>query len=131
MTDGFEVSIDPKDLAEFHIAMENLDPEKVLSREEWRNFLTPLKRELRTYPNKLDNQKYVRTFNLKRNWQYTVYSPKHAEIYNMAEYVGWVQGIDQATIHEGRWTKAIPLADTRLGEWIEKLSAKIGRIWVR
>jgi len=130
MPDGFEVSIDPRDLAEFHIAMENLDPDKVL-KDEWRGFLTPLKRELRTYPDKLPNQKYVRKYLLKRNWKYTVYSPRHAEMVNLTPYAGWVQGIGKATIHEGRWSTAVEVADTRLEEWVRKLSAKFGKIWTR
>ena len=130
MTDKFEAYIDPKDLAEFHIVMDNLDPDKVLA-DEWRGFLTPLKRELRTYPAPPPNSKYIRTYNLKQKWQYTVYSPRHAEIGNMAEYAGWVQGVDKATIHEGRWDTAAEVVDTRLEEWIKKLSDRFGRIWTR
>ena len=130
MTDGFEVSIDPKDLAEFHIAMENLDPEKVL-KEEWRSLLVPLKRELRTYPAEIPGQKYKRTGNLKRNWQYAVLSAKSAEVSNMASYAGWVQGVGQAEVHQGRWSIMMEVGERHLQEWIEKLSAKIGRIWTR
>ena len=130
MTDNFTAYIDPKDLAEFHICMDNLDPDKVLA-DEWRGFLTPLQRELRTYPPMLPNQKYVRKYHLKQNWQYTVYSPRHAEIGNAAAYAGWVQGVDKATIHEGRWSTAMEVVDTRLEEWVKKLSEKFGRIWTK
>jgi hypothetical protein len=130
VTDNFEVSIDPRDLAEFYICMENLDPDKVLA-EEWRGFLVPLQRELRTYPPRLPNQKYIRTFNLKRNWQYTVYSPRHAELNNLAAYAGWVEGVEQAAVHQGRWPIAVEVADTRLEEWISRLADKFGRIWTK
>jgi len=128
MTDEFKVYIDPKDLAEFNICMENLDPAEVL-KDEWRGFLVPLKREFRNYPPELANQKYKRTYNLKQNWQYAVLNPTTAEITNMATYAGWVQGVEQAGIHEGRWPVAVEVADTRLEEWISKLSAKFGKIW--
>jgi hypothetical protein len=124
----FEAFIDPKDLAEFHIAMENLDPDKVI---DWRPFLTPLKRELRTYPPPPEGSKYIRTGNLRRNWQYVVHSPKHAELSNMATYAGWVQGVEQAAIHQDRWPVAVSVADTRLTEWVKSLAEKIGRIWIR
>ena len=126
-----EAYIDPKDLAEFYICMENLDPAKVLE-GEWRPFLVSLKRELRTYPPKLPNQKYVRTFNLKQNWQYAVLSPTSAEVSNAATYAGWVQGVDQnIEFHKGRWPVAVEVADTRLEEWVKELSKKFGRIWTR
>ena len=69
--------------------------------------------------------------NLKRNWQYVVHSPTHAEMSNLATYAGWVQGVEQAEIHQGRWPVAVKVAETRLEEWIDKLSQKIGRIWTR
>ena len=128
--DGFEAYIDPKDLAEFHIAMDNLDPDKVLA-SEWRNLLVPMKRELRDYPPMLPNQKYKRTMNLRRNWQYAVLSPRAAQMENLAKYAGWVQGVEQAGIHEGRWTKAIPLAEKHLEAWVKKLAEKIGRVWTK
>ena len=130
MTDNFTASIDPKDLAEFHICMENLDPDKVLA-DEWRPFLVPLKRELRTYAAPPPGSKYKRTFNLKRNWQYAVLSPREAEIGNAADYAGYVQGVEQAAIHQGRWPVAVTVAEKHLEEWIRKLSEKFGRIWTK
>ena len=126
----FDAYIDPKDLAEFHIAMENLDPDKIM-RDEWRNFLVPLKKALRTYPDMLSGQKYQRTYNLKRKWQYKVYSPNHAEITNMAKYAGWVQGVEQAQIHQGRWPVAVTVAEKFLAEFIEKLAKRVGRVWTK
>ena len=130
MTDDFQAFIDPKDLAEFHIAVENLNPEKVL-REEWRTLLVPMKRELRTYPAPPPGSRYVRTHNLKRNWQYAVLSPTKAEMSNLAAYAGWVQGVEQAEIHKDRWPIAVTVAEKHLKEWMDKLSQKIGRIWAR
>ena len=125
-----EAEINPRDLLEFHIAMDHLYPEKILE-GEWRPFLVPLKRELRTYPPKLPGQKYVRTFNLKRNWQYAVLSPTSAEVTNAASYAGWVQGIEQADIHVGRWSRMVDVGTKHLAEFVEKLAAKAGRVWVR
>ena len=125
-----EAYIDPKDLAEFYICMDNLDPERILE-GEWPGLLTPLKKELRTYPPKLPKQKYVRTFNLKRNWQYAVLSPTSAEIGNAAAYAGWVQGVEQAGIHVGRWDRAVDVAEKHLADFIERLGKKVLRIWTR
>lgn len=130
MTDEFTAYIDPKDLAEFHIAMEHID-QVVQMDHEWRDFLVPLKRELRTYPAMLPGQKYKRTYNLKRNWQYVIHPNARAEMTNMAKYAGWVQGVEQAEIHQGRWAVAFKVADERLTEFIEKLSKKIGRVWTK
>ena len=121
---------DPKDLLEFHIMMENLDPEKVLA-GEWRGFLVPMQRELRTYPAPPQGSKYKRTFNLKRNWQYAVLSPRSAEVSNMAAYAGRVQGIEQAPVHVGRWSKMVDVAEKHLDEFVKKLSDKFGKIWIR
>ena len=128
MPDEFVGFIEPKDLAEFHICMDRINPDKVI---KWREFLVPLKRGLRTYPPPLPDQKYKRTYNLKRNWQYAVHSPRHAEMTNPATYAGWVQGVEQAQIHEGRWPIAVKVANVRLEEFIKSISEKIGRIWIR
>jgi len=128
--DDFEAYIEPKDLAEFHLAMEHID-QVCEMKNHWRDLLVPLKRELRTYPAKLPGQKYERTFNLKRNWQYAVLSPGEAEMSNLAAYAGWVQGVEQAEIHQGRWPIAFTVAEQHLKEFIEELSKKIGRIWTR
>ena len=130
MTDNFEAYINPKDLQEFHIAMDHLEPEKILE-GEWRPFLAPLKRELRTYPAPPQGSKYVRTFNLKRNWQYAILSPTSAEVGNAALYAGWVQGIGQADIHVDRWPKAVTIAEEHLHEFIKRLAKKVERIWTR
>lgn len=126
----FEVYINPKDLQEFHICMDNLDPERIL-KGEWRPFLVPLKRELRTYPAPPPDSKYVRTFNLKRNWQYAVLSPTVAEVGNAATYAGWVQGVEQAGIHVGRWDRAVDVAERHLLKFIERLGKKVLRVWIR
>jgi hypothetical protein len=125
-----EAYFEPKDLLEFHIMMDNLHPDKVLE-GEWRGFLTPLKRDLRVYAPPPMGSKYVRTFNLKRNWQYAVLSPTSAEVTNMATYAGWVQGVEQAPIHEGRWPKAITKVEEHLEAFVKRLSEKFGRIWIR
>jgi len=130
MTDTFTASIDPKDLLEFHIAMDHLQPDKLLE-NEWRPFMLPMQRELRVYPAKLPNQKYVRTLNLKRNWQYAVLSPTSAEIGNAAIYAGYVQGVEQAAIHVGRWSKMVDIGEKHLEAFIEKLSKKVERVWTR
>jgi len=130
MTDTFEAYINPKDLQEFHICMDNLHPDKVLE-GEWRPFLVPLQRELRTYPPPPMGSKYVRTFNLKRNWQYAVLSPTSAEIGNAAIYAGWVQGVEQAAVHVGRWPMAVTVAEKHLEAFIDRLAKKVERIWVK
>jgi hypothetical protein len=130
VSDSFEAYVNPKDLQEFYICMDDLHPDKVLE-GEWRQFLTPLQRELRTYPPPPVGSKYVRTFNLKRNWQYAVLSPTEAEIGNCAVYAGWVQGVEQAAVHVGRWKQATLIAQEHLDQFIERLSKKVERVWVR
>ena len=125
-----EASIDPKDLLEFHIAMDHLHPDKLMG-DEWRPFLVPLQRELRTYPAPPDGSRYIRTFNLKRNWQYAVLSPTAAEIGNAATYAGWVQGVEQAAIHQDRWSRMVDIGEKHLAALIEKLGKKVDRIWTR
>jgi len=130
MTDNFEASIDPKDMLEFHIAMEHLDPGALL-KDEWRGFLVPMKRELREYPPKLPDQKYIRTFHLRESWQYKVLSPTEAQMQNLAVYAGWVQGVAQAPIHENRWKKAVEVAEEHLERLVKKLADKAGKVWER
>ena len=100
----FHAEIDPRDLLEFHICMENLNPERVLE-GEWGPFLRSMQLDLKEYPPMLPNQKYKRTFNLRNSWLYAVLRPTEAEIGNAATYAGWVQGERQAAIHQGRWSK--------------------------
>jgi hypothetical protein len=126
----FHAEINPKDLLEFHIAMENLQPEKVLE-GEWGPFLRSMQLDLQEYPPELPNQKYKRTGNLKRSWMYAVLSPTSAEIGNVATYAGWVQGEDQAAIHVGRWQKMREIGEEALELFVSKLSAKVGRVWTR
>ena len=130
MSDDFKGFIEDRDLAEFHLDMKRI--RKVFGeKDHWRNLLTPLKRELRKYPPELMGQKYIRKYHLKRNWQYVVHSPEKAELYNNAGYAGWVQGIEQADIHQGRWSQAIPLADKYLQKHLDTLWEKIKRIWTK
>ena len=129
MSDNFEAYIDPKDLAEFHLVMEKLEPDKLIDR--WRNLLVPLKRDLRNYPPPPENSKYIRTNNLKRNWQYVVHSPKYAEMSNAAIYAGWVMGVEQAGIHEGRWRIAFKVAEEHLEKFVQFLSDKVAKTWIR
>ena len=130
MTDDFTGTIDPKDLAEFHLDMDRI--KKVFgTKDHWRNMLTPLRRILRKYAPKLPGQKYVRTYHLRRNWQYVVHTPEKAAMYNNSPYAGWVQGIEQASIHEGRWPVAIVQADEYLDKHMLTLWQKIKRIWTK
>ena len=61
------------------------------------------RRGLKHYPNKRPNQKYIRTYKLRRGWTFKAERTK-TRIYNSVEYAPFVQGDkDQAWMHAGRW----------------------------
>lgn len=130
MPDEFEAYINPKDLQEFHIAMDHLQPEKILE-GEWGPFTRGIIADVKPYPPMLPNQKYVRTGHLGDSWEWNINSPLEAEVGNVAVYAGWVQGVEQAGIHEGRWTRLVDVAERALDEFIQKLGRKVDKIWTR
>ena len=122
--------IDPRDYAEFVIALDHLYP-KSLMRGEWPPFLRGIYAEVGQYPKELPNQKYIRTGNLRRNWRYAVLNDEKAQIENLATYAGWVQGVGQAAIHEGRWKRAIDVAEEKLEALVKRLAQKVDNVWIK
>ena len=122
------VEIDPKDVKSLEQALYKLNGKRLLE-GEWRDLLVPLKRELRTYPAPPPGSRYVRTHNLKRSWQYAIVSPERAEVSNTAIYAGYVQGENQAAVHQGRWSIFTEVGGRHFSEFIDKLTTKIGKIW--
>jgi hypothetical protein len=72
--------------------------------------LAMLKKELQTYPPKRPNQKYVRTFKLKRSWHFRSNDNKlggRVRSTNVS-YNIYVQNFPtQAGVHRGRWNNTI------------------------
>ena len=126
----FEAYINPKDLQEFHIAIDHLHPEKVLD-GEWGPFLRGIIADIKPYPARRENQKYVRTFHLRDSWEWNIKSPLEAEVGNVAVYAGYVQGVEQAAIHVNRWQRLVDVGERNLEEFINKLMRKVEHIWTR
>lgn len=80
-----------------------------------------LRKEARVYPPKLPNQKYVRTFRLRRGWKVTRAEAEGGEIANVdVPYNIYVQGAKtQATIHRGRWSTDESLATVNQNKIVE------------
>lgn len=79
-----------------------------------------LKKEARIYPPKLPNQKYVRTFKLRRGWKVTKAEADGGEVANVdVPYNIYVQGDRQAAIHQGRWSTDKSLATANEEKIIE------------
>lgn len=123
-----EGQINPKDYQEFLLVMDHLEPEKLM-RDEWAPFLRGVIGEVRPYPEKLPNQQYERTFNLRDSWGYEITNPLQAKVENTAVYAGYVQGMDQAAVHVGRWTILFEKGAELFEELVGKLARKVDRIW--
>lgn len=55
------------------------------------------------YPPMLPNQRYIRTFRLKFSFRANRRAEAEYTLRNEAPYSGFVVGIQQAEIHQGRW----------------------------
>lgn len=130
MTEDFEAYINPKDLQEYHIVMDHLNPEKVL-KPMWGPFLRQIIAEAKPYPPPPAGSTYERTFHLEESWEHQIVNPLRAEVGNVALYAGWVQGVEQAGIHQGRWTKLVDVTLELFDEFVGKLSRKVGKIWTK
>ena len=125
-----EAEVNPRDLMEFHLAVDGLDPDKLLQ-GEWLPFLRGIHYDIKPYPPMLPKQKYKRTGHLGNSWEYEVLNPRAAEIGNVARYAGYVQGVEQAAIHTGRWKRLVDVGERALEEFLERLAKKVDRIWTR
>lgn len=64
--------------------------------------------QLRVYPPTRPAQRYIRTFTLRRNWvwrSWGITQGKTYALYNKTPYAIFVQGLRQAWMHVGRWTR--------------------------
>jgi len=121
--------IDPRDLREFHIAMKGLHPE-VLFKDEWLPFVKGIAEIAGEYPPDFPGNTYTRTGNLGRDWRYAVLSPTSAEVGNAAVYAGYVHGHEQIPLHAGHgWRRLFEIGDKRLAAFIQKIEAKVSRLW--
>ena len=121
--------IDPRDLREFQVAMRGLHPRK-LFKGEWLPFVRAVSVETGHYPPDFPGNTYSRTGNLGRNWRYAVLSPLSAEVGNAAIYAGYVHGQEQVSVHASHgWRRLFEIGDKRLAAFIEKIAAKVSRLW--
>lgn len=89
--------------------------------EAMREATALLRKEARVYPPKLPNQKYVRTFRLRRGWKVTRAEAEGGEVANVdVPYNIYVQDAKtQATIHRGRWSTDESLATANQTKIVE------------
>ena len=122
---------DPTDVRKLNIALHDLGPEKLL-----RGKLLPLVKEIGEvagkYPPDFPGNTYVRTGHLGSSWRHGLINPLTAEVGNAADYAGWVQGTDQTALHRGHgWLNLFKVGDKLVEEFLNKIAAKVDRIWRR
>lgn len=91
------------------------------------------------YPPELPNQGYIRTFELKNSWDSEPIGPGRYDIINTARnpktgflYTSRVVGVRQATIHRGRWWKAVDIVRQKAIETFgKKVVGAVLKIWGR
>lgn len=88
-----------------------------------------LRKEARVYPPKLPNQKYVRTFRLRRGWKVQKADHTGGEVVNVdVPYNIYVQGEGrQAGIHQGRWSTEKSIADTNAEKIIKMFEKAVAK----
>ncbi len=88
------------------------------------------RRGLKHYAKRRPNQKYVRTYELRRGWK-AIEKGAESRVENKVHYARYVQGEKQAWMHAGRWrtwkqvvkdnTKGmLRAADQALQRWLKK-----------
>lgn len=99
-----------------------------------------LTRRLQNYPPATGGD-YVRTGELGRGWasQGAVQADASGtnqfadrvsvNLRNQVSYAGWVQGPEQAWMHQGRWETTEHAVDAETGQFVAELSDSIGEAW--
>lgn len=88
-----------------------------------------LRKEAQVYPEKLQCQKYVRTFRLRRGWKVRRADHTGGEVANVdVPYNIYVQGEGrQAGIHQGRWSTEKSIADTNAEKIIKMFEKAVSK----
>lgn len=116
--------------------------------ESFKVIREPLLDTLRFYPPKLPNQRYVRTFKLRRGWKAFIQridSNRFAIVVsNDTDYTSFVVGTlaqtesvaasFQSAIHQGRWRLATTTVEEQFNEFLrvydKKLSEKLSNLGI-
>ena len=124
-----EVKIEPRDLLELDLALTKLDAEHIL-KGEWVPFIDNVVEVVSVYPPVPQDSKYLRTGDLFVAWHAEVVNPLMAQVQNVAEYAGYVQGHEQTAQHKGTgWIELHKKASDMLDIFADKLWQKIETIW--
>lgn len=85
------------------------------------------------YPPERPGQRYVRTYQLRGGWKRTAARRSsrtiEVDVDNPVEYGPFVQGEDQAPIHQNRWKRLRAIGDDKRGEIRARVGAWALRTW--
>ena len=81
------------------------------------------------YPAKRPNQKYKRTFQLRRGWRTRQVRTGEHEIRNVMSYAPYVVGQKQAWMHKDRWWVAKDVVEEETPTLVRDLTAVYTKMW--
>ena len=113
-----------------------------IGKESFEIIREPLLDTLRIYPPELPNQKYIRTFKLRRGWKAGIQRIDHNRfaivVSNDVEYTSFVVGSlsealalavsFQADIHRGRWELATLTVQHQFDDFLRIYEGKMGKL---
>ena len=90
-------------------------------------------KEAQIYPPERAGQRYRRSEKLKGGWKRSAARRSggavEVDVFNPTEYGPFVQGEDQAPVHQGRWKKLKTIGEERRGELRTKVQGWALRVW--
>ena len=123
-----EVEYDPEDIANLIIDLDGMMPPELVG-NELRPLTTNIVFDVQRYPPPIPDSTYVRTENLFNAWHHEKQNDLTARIWNTMDYSIYVQGREQAGIHQGRWKNLFEEAPKHVEALIDKLMRKVENLW--
>ena len=124
----FQVEYDPEDLAQLNISLNGLMPPELVG-DELKPLGVNIVFDTQRYPPPIPDSTYVRTNKLFEGWHNKKLSPLSLRIWNPVDYGIYVQGREQAPVHQGRWKVLFEEAQKHVEALLDKLARKVDKIW--
>lgn len=112
--------------------LESLRPRELLKDELGDDLAKPFIIDVQVYPPPPKNSQYIRTYNFKNNWEYTVWGDGlNLSVWNSMPYGRAVMGdeLEQLAVHVGRWRDAFKVFKNHVDHFVEHLIRKVEEIW--
>jgi len=124
----FQVEYDQEDLNQLNISLNGLMPPELVG-DELKPLGVNIVFDVQRYPPPIPDSTYVRTNKLFEGWHNKKEGALKLRIWNPVDYGIYVQGREQAGIHQGRWKNLYEEAPKHVAALLERLWRKAEKIW--